>query len=348
MSEATASTRPTRTPTITPCLWLSERAGDVATRYAALFSDPATSPVDGPATSSAHSAAQSGDANGGDTSIRYVTPIPATPAGSSGGEVAALRLAGQPVLVMSTNNGPPATANPSISFFVRFDPALVADASERLGRLWRELANGGKVLMELGEYAYSPLYGWVEDRHGVSWQLFTPPPDAEPRPTVMVSLLFTDMDGTAASASAFYRAVFPGSQEAFTARLADVMPEARDGTLTEHGSGERVMYSDFRLGETWFVAMDGGSEHGFAFNEAISLMVECDTQDEIDHYWGALSAVPEAEICGWCRDRFGVTWQVAPSLMHDVLAEGDPARVLRHVEALQKMKKIELAGLAGA
>ena len=113
------------------------------------------------------------------------------------------------------------------------------------------------------------------------------------------------------------------------------------------GSPQRVMYSDLRLGETWFVAMDGGREHGFAFNEAVSLMVECDTQEEIDYYWDALSAVPEAEICGWCRDRFGVTWQVAPSLTHDVLESGDPDRVLRHVEELQKMKKIELEPLCG-
>jgi len=332
---------PIRPAVIVPCLWVREPAGEVARRYVALFTDPATSPAAQP------------------TALRYVTPIPETPAGSSGGEVAALRLAGQPVLVMSTNNGPPATPNPSISFFVRFDPAVVPGARERLERMWAELSNGGKVLMELGEYAYSPLYGWVEDRHGVSWQLFTPPPDADPRPTVMLSLLFTAADGTAADAGAFYRSVFPGSKDGFIARLADVAPQSAaaagggggdapaEHTSAERvmGSPQRVMYSDFRLGETWFVAMDGGREHPFAFNEAISLMVECDTQGEIDHYWEALSAVPEAEICGWCRDRFGVTWQVAPSLMRDVLAEGDPARVRRHVEALQKMKKIELAGL---
>ncbi|SEH13877.1 VOC family protein [Thermoleophilum album] len=291
--------------------------------------------------------------------------------------MAALRLAGQPVLVMSTNAGPPTRPNPSISFFVRFDPALVPDAQERLERMWGELARGGEVLMPLDEYAYSPLYGWVEDRHGVSWQLFTTPPGADPRPTVMLSLLFTAADGTAADAGAFYRSVFPGSQEGFIARLADVAPQAAasdavsqggggrevgdqaagdqarddqargDHAQGDHGSPQRVMYSDLRLGETWFVAMDGGREHGFAFNEAVSLMVECDTQEEIDHYWEALSAVPEAEICGWCRDRFGVTWQVAPSLMHAVLESGDPGRVLRHVEELQKMKKIELEPLRG-
>jgi len=329
---------PSRPAVIVPCLWVREPAGEMAHRYVALFSEQATSPA-------AHDSDRSNGPAAHDTALRYVTPIPETPAGSSGGEVAALRLAGQPVLVMSTKDGPPATPNPSISFFVRFDPALVGDARERLERMWGELARGGKVLMPLDEYRYSPLYGWVEDRHGVSWQLFTPPPDADPRPTVMVSLLFTAAEGTAADAGAFYRSVFPGSQEGFIARLADVMPEARDGAVTEHGSGARVMYSDFRLGETWFVAMDGGREHPFAFNEAISLMVECDSQQEIDYYWDALSAVPEAEICGWCRDRFGVTWQVAPSLMHEVLESGDPERVLRHVEALQKMRKIELAGL---
>lgn len=108
------------------------------------------------------------------------------------------------------------------------------------------------------------------------------------------------------------------------------------------------MYSDFRLGETWVVAMDGGPDRHFSFNEAISLMIECETQEEIDFYWERLSAVPEAEACGWCKDRYGISWQIVPQLIHDVFASGDLERITRHMKAVLTMKKLDLAALQRA
>lgn len=108
------------------------------------------------------------------------------------------------------------------------------------------------------------------------------------------------------------------------------------------------MFSDFRLGETWFVATDSGYPHGFAFNEAISLMVHCRDQAEIDRYWERLSSVPEAERCGWCKDRFGISWQIVPEALDEMMRRGSPEQIARLTQAMFPMKKLDLASLERA
>ena len=88
----------------------------------------------------------------------------------------------------------------------------------------------------------------------------------------------------------------------------------------------------------------GGGEHGFAFNEAISFIVNCDTQEEIDHYWNALSAVPEAEQCGWLKDKFGLSWQIVPTAMNQLMAQGGEVSK-RVTDVFMKMKKFDIAAL---
>jgi len=117
------------------------------------------------------------------------------------------------------------------------------------------------------------------------------------------------------------------------------MEPDREGTL---------MFADFMLENQWFAAMDSAREHNFVFNEAISLLVRCDSQAEIDSVWSKLSAVPESEQCGWLKDRFGVSWQVAPAELHDMLAEGSPEQVASVTQAFLPMKKLDLAALQKA
>ena len=109
-----------------------------------------------------------------------------------------------------------------------------------------------------------------------------------------------------------------------------------------------VMFSDFMLENTWFVAMDSAQEHKFHFNEAISLLVNCQTQDEIDYYWEHLSASPEAEQCGWLKDKFGVSWQISPAAMDEMMAKGTPEQRERVTQAFLKMKKFNIAELEKA
>jgi predicted 3-demethylubiquinone-9 3-methyltransferase (glyoxalase superfamily) len=94
--------------------------------------------------------------------------------------------------------------------------------------------------------------------------------------------------------------------------------------------------------------MDSARVHGFSFNEAISIMVHCDTQEQIDYYWEKLSAVPAAEQCGWLKDKFGVSWQIVPTGMDELLSGGDKAKIARVTEAFLQMKKFDIAKLQAA
>ena len=91
--------------------------------------------------------------------------------------------------------------------------------------------------------------------------------------------------------------------------------------------------------------MDSAYEHAFTFNEAISFIVNCDTQEEIDHYWEKLSAVPEAEQCGWLKDKFGFSWQIVPTAMDEMMANGSKEQIARVTEAFLKMKKFDIESL---
>ncbi|MNP36869.1 3-demethylubiquinone-9 3-methyltransferase [compost metagenome] len=108
------------------------------------------------------------------------------------------------------------------------------------------------------------------------------------------------------------------------------------------------MFSDFMLKSQWFSAMDSAQEHNFSFNEAISFMVYCDTQEDIDYYWEKLSAVPEAEQCGWLKDKYGLSWQIVPNEMDEMMSKGTPEQIANVTMAFLKMKKFDLAELRKA
>jgi len=109
-----------------------------------------------------------------------------------------------------------------------------------------------------------------------------------------------------------------------------------------------VKHGTFTLGGQNFAAMDSAYEHGFFFNEAVSLMVHCDDQAELDRYWNALSAQPDAEQCGWLKDSYGLSWQVVPTAMDDMMAEGSPDAVARVTRSFLAMKKFDIAALERA
>ena len=109
-----------------------------------------------------------------------------------------------------------------------------------------------------------------------------------------------------------------------------------------------IKHAGFTLAGQEFAAMDSAHDHGFEFNEAISFMVGCETQEEIDYYWDGLSAVPEAEQCGWLKDKFGVSWQIVPSVLDELLASGTEEQRARVTEAFLQMKKFDIAELERA
>jgi len=238
---------------------------------------------------------------------------------------------------MALDGGPFFSINPSISFFLNFDPSRDPEARKKLTKLWEELAREGTPLMPLQEYPFSPLYGWVRDRFGVTWQLILTDPDGEERPFIVPSLMFTGENcGRAEEATDYYISVFRNSRRGLLARYPAGMEPDREGTL---------MFTDFMLEGQWFAAMDSAGPHEFGFNEAVSLLVNCETQQEIDFLWGTLSAVPEAEQCGWLKDRYGVSWQVAPAVLNRLMAEGTRQQVDRLTQGFLTMKKLEIDAL---
>jgi predicted 3-demethylubiquinone-9 3-methyltransferase (glyoxalase superfamily) len=238
------------------------------------------------------------------------------------------------------NGGPHFKFTPAISFMVNFDPSREPDAEGRLNNVWEKLSEGGKVLMPIDTYPFSKRYGWVQDKYGVSWQLILSDPEGEERPVIVPAMLFVgDVVGKAAEAIDLYTSVFKNSKKGISAPYGEGQEPDKPGTL---------MFADFMLEGQWFAAMDSARVHDFTFNEAISLMVTCEDQEEIDYFWQKLSFVPEAEQCGWLKDKFGVSWQIIPKGMVEMLNAQDKERSNKAMEAMLQMKKIDINALQEA
>ncbi|MGQ0849437.1 MAG: VOC family protein [Actinomycetota bacterium] len=230
------------------------------------------------------------------------------------------------------NGGPAFKCNPSISFFVNRQSEGEVEA------LWEELAQDGSVLMPLQAYPFSDRYGWVSDRYGLSWQLSTSGDGVWP--PIIPSLMFVgDQAGQAETAMEFYASVFPDSQVGKAFRYSASQEPDQEGTIA---------YGPFVLAGQDFAAMDSARSHEFSFNEAISFIVNCKDQAEVDYYWEELSAVPESEQCGWLEDRFGVSWQIVPTVVGELVADPDRAKADRVMEALLRMKKLDIEELQAA
>ncbi|MBW4840730.1 MAG: VOC family protein [Paenibacillaceae bacterium] len=271
-----------------------------------------------------------------DSRITGVTTINDTPSGDS--EMISFTVWGFPFMAISA--GPHFKMNPSVSCIVNFDPSRDPNAREMLDEAWDKLSDGGIPLMPLDRYPFSERYGWIQDKYGFTWQLMLTNPDGEPRPAIVPSMMFIGENcGKAEEAREHYLSVFRN---------------AKPGALVKYGSGQEpdregtVMFTDFMLENTWLAAMDSAHAHGFSFNEAISLLVNCETQEEIDHYWEHLSAVPEAEQCGWLKDRYGVSWQISASALDEMMTRGTPEQRNRVTKVFLKMKKFNLSELQQA
>jgi predicted 3-demethylubiquinone-9 3-methyltransferase (glyoxalase superfamily) len=260
----------------------------------------------------------------GDVSTLHDTP-------SGDADVVSFELLGQPFMAISA--GPLFEFTPAVSFLV------ACTGKDEVDELWARLAEGGKALMPLDAYPFSERYGWTEDRYGLSWQLMHVGAESI-RQRITPTLMFTgDVCGRAEEAIGFYTLVFPDSSAGDVARYAAGEEPEVEGT---------VKHARFTLAGQEFAAMDSARVHGFGFNEAISFMVGCETQDEIDRYWERLSAVPEAEQCGWLKDRFGVSWQIVPADLGELLSSGSAEQKARVTEAFLQMKKFDLAELKRA
>jgi predicted 3-demethylubiquinone-9 3-methyltransferase (glyoxalase superfamily) len=232
---------------------------------------------------------------------------------------------------MLLNGGPEFNFNPSVSFYTVFE------SEEELNQAWQKLLKGGTVMMPLDKYPWSNYYGWVKDRFGITWQLtlgnveefgqkFTP------------AIMFTGkQNGNAEKAIQLYTSLFKDSGIRLISRYG------KDVNDTEGN----INHSQFLINNQVFIAMDSSYSHNFSFNEAISFVVECEDQKEIDHFWyGLTKDGGEESQCGWLKDKFGLSWQIIPDILSELMS--DPARTQRVIDAFLKMRKFEIEKLLKA
>jgi predicted 3-demethylubiquinone-9 3-methyltransferase (glyoxalase superfamily) len=261
--------------------------------------------------------------------VKYSTVLHNTPSGST--DIVTFELSGQEFQAISA--GPLFKFNPSISFHVK------CKTKEEVDAIWNKLSHGGQVLMELGAYPFSERYGWVQDKYGLSWQIiYSGGVDVKQKITPVI-MFVGGVGGKAEEAVSFWTSVF------HQASVDTILHYGKDEEPDKEGT---LKYAAFSLFGQEFGAMDSAYEHPFMFNEAISFIVNCDTQEEIDDYWKKLSAVPEAEACGWLKDKYGLSWQVVPVSMGKMLQGDDQDRINRVTQAFLVMKKLDMAKLQEA
>lgn len=264
-----------------------------------------------------------------DSKVININTIYDTPSGDT--DIVSFELCGQPF--MSISAGPLFKFTPAVSF------AISCQTKQEVDDLWSKLSEGGNALMPLDTYPFSERYGWTEDRFGLSWQIIHAG-DRDVGQRITPTLMFVgEVCGRAEEALSFYTLLFPNSE------IVDIN---RYGKGEEPDAEGSIRHASFSLGGYQFAALDSAREHNFGFNEAISFIVNCDTQQEIDHYWHGLSAVPEAEQCGWLKDKYGVSWQIVPTAMEEMLSSGTKEQIASVTEAFLKMKKFDIADLQKA
>lgn len=249
--------------------------------------------------------------------------------GMTAGTVMTISFAIENFNFLALNGGPHFTITPAISFMVN------CPSKREVDELWEKLSVGGTELMPLDAYAFSERYAWIQDKFGVSWQLIYN--ERFGKRLIVPTLMFVGaVCGKAEAAMQLYTATFGN---------------ASIGTVTRYGKGESpniegtIMYADFEIEGQKFAVMDSAHAHEFSFNEAISFIVECKDQKEIDRVWDALSAVPESEMCGWLKDAFGVSWQVVPEGMEVMLNDPDQLKAQRVMNVVLSMKKPDIAAI---
>lgn len=241
----------------------------------------------------------------------------------NGVKVVKFSLAGQEFTAL--DGGPMFKFNPSTSFFIS------CKSKAEVKSVWKKLGDGGSELMPLAKYDWSEMYGWVQDRYGLSWQVMLGN-FASTKQKFMPSFLFTGAQrGMGEAAVNFYTQVFPNSSVAQLHRQPDGL----------------LLYAEFQIAGQTFAAMDNPmTEPNFTFNEAFSFHVNCKGQKEVDDFWQKLTSDGGQESqCGWLKDKFNVSWQILPDALTKLLGDPDPAIAQRTIANMLQMRKINIRKL---
>ena len=232
--------------------------------------------------------------------------------------------------LMGLNGGPMFKINPSISLFV------TCATNEEIDGIYTRLMEGGNALMPINKYPWSERYAWVADKFGMTWQLMVGNLPAGGQKITTAFLFVGELCGKAQDAMKHYTSIFPNSAiyHAETYKAGEEQPEGN------------LKFGHFSLNNELFAAMDGTGNHGITFNEGLSLTVECETQEEIDHYWMKLTEGGAESRCGWLKDKFGVSWQIVPKALGQLMSE--PSRAQRVMAKVMGMQKLDIETLMSA
>ncbi|AQX07557.1 VOC family protein [Elizabethkingia ursingii] len=242
-----------------------------------------------------------------------------------------IELFGQKLMLL--NAGPQFEKNPSISFLIN------CASEEDVQHYWDMLSKDGMALMELDSYPWSKKYGWIKDKYGATWQLyFGEMQDQKMVPTLM---FMHKNNGKAMEAMEFYTSTFPES------KIGGVL-KYKDGG--ENGENpENVQHAQFVINNYMLSCMDSSFDHKFDFNEGISLVTMTNDQKETDHLWNTLiSGGGRESMCGWLKDQYGVSWQIVPKRLIELMNDSNPEKSQKVVQAMLKMQKIVIADLEAA
>ena len=228
--------------------------------------------------------------------------------------------------------GPLFKFNPSISFFAIFE------TNDEVDRVWNKLMEGGEALMPLDSYDWSERYGWGTDRFGISWQLMKGKL-SEVGQRITPLLMFSGKQrGKAEEAVNHYMSIFKNSSSQGIAQY-----DANDT-----GPNGMVKHAQCKLSGQTFMLMDNGTEYDIPFTEAISLYVDCKDQAEVDYFWDAFTEEGSESVCGWLKDKFGVSWQIVPEFFIEKMKNSDPEKERQMMDAVYQMKKLDVAKLEEA
>lgn len=294
---------------ITPCLWFDDKAEEAARFYVSLF--PASRLMEEAKYDEA-GAKVSGQREGSTMTVEF-------------------ELAGQKFVAL--NGGPYFKFTPAISLFVG------CYTEEEINHLYKKLSDGGTVLMEFGKYPFAEKYAWVNDKYGVSWQLILATREQKITPCLMFA---GDVYGKAKEAMEYYVDLFKERDK--EAKIKDIAYYAGDGK----DASDKVVHGLFSFYDQEFIAMDSGEAHKFDFTGAISFMIDCQNQEEINYFWDKISLSGKPGQCGWVEDKFGVFWQVVPTVLNELLRDEDPVKAERTMKAMLQMTKLDIEALKKA
>lgn len=221
--------------------------------------------------------------------------------------------------------------NPSISFY------YVCENDNELTKIWNAFSKEGEIIMPLDKYPWSEKYGWVTDTYGISWQVALDKM-GDVGQKVTPCLMFTGKQcGRAEEAITFYSSIFKNAKTDGILRYESNELQNKLGL---------VKHAQISINGQKFMLMDSALEHKFNFTEGVSLTVHCETQEEIDYYWEKFTESGEESMCRWLKDKFGVSWQIMPTILGKIMS--DPNKAGKAAQAFMSMRKLNIEQIVQA